>query len=143
MRGKKEFVPRVIDRAMFGILAVLHGVTALYVLGPWYIDTHDTIETPLIDAFDNHLFLTAYGVLLLLDGLALAYITLKSKIAHYTAILSNVLMAGFLLRLFALIGVIASLETWRPPTYLSHAATIFIVGAYWIYVQTERDERPT
>ncbi len=135
MRG--AYRPRAIDRAVFAILAVLHTASALYLVGPWYLtDWDEEGKAPLTQVFHNETAVTVYGGFLLLNGLALIYATAgRSAHRYYTTITSSALLTGFLLRLYALIGVIAALESWRPPSYLSQLATVALCGAYWVWIK--------
>lgn len=136
MKRKRSGVyqPRAIDRALFGILAGLHVLNGLYLVGPWYLTEGDMGGAPLFALFSSSTAVIAYGVLLFMDGLALIYAS-AGRGVNYTRILSSALLAGFLLRLYALIGVFISLESWRPPAYLSHVATVCALGSYWLWVK--------
>ncbi len=133
---QRVFSLRPIDRAVIVIIAVLLMVTGLYLVGPWYITVTDTGKSPLYKLLQDGTVLTAYGVLLILDGVALIYSVINNK----TSILTNALLTGFLLRLYALIGVLVTQESWLPPSYLSLAATVFITGSYWVWIRV--NERP-
>jgi hypothetical protein len=139
MKTKRAFVPRTIDRSVFAILAVLHMASAVYLIGPFYLEVDvQGARAPLMTLFNSSLAVTTYGWALLINGLALLYASAGkrgTKFVSYTAITSGVLLSGFLLRLYSLIGVILALESWRPPQYLSHAATVLILGSYWVYVK--------
>lgn len=131
------FQPRTIDRAIFAILAVLHMASGLYLSSPWYLDTWDeATKAPLANLFNSNSSVVVYGVLLFLNGLALLYST-AGKHTHrfYVRITSTALLSGFLMRLYSFIGVGVALESWRPPSYLSHLATVLMLGAYWVYVK--------
>lgn len=141
MKEKREaFQPRLIDRVIFGILAVLHTMNGIYLVGPWYLDQWDEAgKAPLANVFNSGLAVAAYGFFLLLNGLLLLWATAaQSERKMYIPILSTVLLTGFLLRLYSLIGVIIVLESWRPPSYLSHLATVVLCGAMWVYVRVSR-----
>lgn len=138
MREKRgAYRPRYVDRAVFAILAVLHMANGAYVTGPWYLDTWDEVgKAPLQNAFNSDAAVSVYGALLFLNGIALMYAAVaKSATKGYTQTLSYTLVSGFLLRLYAFIGVMVALESWRPPSYASHLATVFILGAYWVWVR--------
>lgn len=131
------FRPRIIDRAMFAILACLHVASGMYLSGPWYLDTWDEGgKAPLANAFNSDTAVVIYGVLLFLNGLVLLYASAGDSINRwYGRITSTALLTGFLMRLYSLIGVAIALESWRPPNYLSHLATVFILGSYWVWVR--------
>lgn len=137
MRG--DYKPRAIDRVIIGILGVLCATSAAYVVGPWYLDElDDTVDgkSPLYSIFQADTPIMLYGVALLACGLLLIYASAgRSTRRFYTQITSGALLGGFLLRLYSLIGVLMSLETWRPPNYLSHVATVVALGAYWVWVR--------
>ena len=124
---------------MFGILGVLCVTSATYVVGPWYLDEwDDTVggKPPLYSIFQADAPVMLYGVALLACGLLLIYASAgRSTRRFYTQITSWALLGGFLLRLYSLIGVLLALETWRPPNYLSHLATVVALGAYWVWVR--------
>lgn len=142
-RVKEVFRPRGIDRALFAILAALHVANGLYLVGPWYLDQTDSTASPLIAMFDNSWGVATYGTLLLVDGLALMYVAATGSSRTTTFITENALLAGFLLRLYSLIGVLVVVESWRPPAYLSHISTVAALGAYWVWVKVSvRNVRP-
>jgi len=80
-----------------------------------------------------------YGILVLVDGIALLYAAVGRGV-NYAKITGYALLAGFLLRLYSLIGVFLISQSWRPPSYLSHAASVLILAVYWIWVKVS--ERP-
>lgn len=130
------FRPRAIDRAVFAILATLHVVNGLYLIGPWYLDVTESGKAPLLTLFNSDKAVVIYGSVLLANGLVLLYAA-AGKSAHrfYTRLTSGALLSGFLLRLYALIGVFLTVESWRPPSYLSHIATVTLLAAYWLWVR--------
>lgn len=132
-----DFRPRGIDRAIFAILAVLHMANGVYLSSPFYLDTWNEVgRSPLINLFNSNTAVIIYGAILFVDGVALLYsASAKQTSRFYTAITSNALLVGFLVRLFSFIGVSLALTSWRPPNYLSHLATVFILGAYWVWVK--------
>jgi len=74
MKGKGTFVPRGIDRAVFGFLAALNVLTGLYCASPWYLDTTTAGEKSTVLALvSNHFGVIIYGVLLCVTGIALIY----------------------------------------------------------------------
>lgn len=133
----RPFKPSPIDRAIFGILAVLHMASGVYLSSPFYLDTWDEVgKAPLANLFNSDTAVVIYGVLLFLNGIALLYSASgKSATRFYTRITSAALLSGFLMRLYSFIGVAIALESWRPPSYLSHLATVFILGAYWVWIK--------
>lgn len=131
---KVDYRPRIIDRAVFGLLAALHILSALYLVGPWYLETGDLGKSPLMNLFENPTAVIVYGVFVFMTGIGLLYATAANG-KHYTTILSYSLLVGFLLRLYALIGVIASLDSWRPPSYLSQSVIVLLMAAYWLWVK--------
>lgn len=135
MRALKDYRPRPIDRTIFAILAVLHIANGLYLTGPWYLDETNHGQAPLITMFNSSVAAIVYGAILLIDGLALFYASAGRGARLYTQVVSGALLTGFLLRLYALIGVFMTSESWRPPGYLSHLATVMMLGAYWIWVR--------
>lgn len=140
---KGAYRPRAIDRVVFGVLATLVFASGFYLVGPWYLSAAlDGSKAPIINLLDNATAVRVFGVFLVLDGLALFYAS-AGRSAHrlYTSIVSYALLGGFLLRLYSLIGVIMTLESWRPPTYLSHALTVILFGSYWVWVKV--NVRPT
>lgn len=144
MEGKRrvtrKYHPRGIDRILFGILALLHVANGLYLVGPWYLDEwEDAGAAPLQNLFNSDLAVVIYGAFLLINGLFLVYGALgKSVKRWYSSILSITLLSGFLVRLYSFIGVVLVLESWRPPAYLSHFATVIVLGAYWVWMRVER-----
>lgn len=137
MKSKSKrgvYTPRTIDRAVFAVLAALHMLNGLYLVGPWYLVENSDGKAPLFALFDSSTAVIAYGVLLFLNGLALLY-GAAGKGKNYTGILSTALLSGFLLRFYALIGVFIALEEWRPPFYLSHMATVILLASYWLWVR--------
>lgn len=136
MKGKRVYRPRIIDRVMFGILSGLHVAGGCYLVGPWYLPITSGIESPLYSIF-NHLGpIRVFGVLLLLNALGLAYATF-GKGRHYTGILLVSLFSAFLIRFYTLMGTFISIESWRPPTYLSNIGLVLIFGAYWVWVKVD------
>jgi hypothetical protein len=136
MRGKGSFVPRPIDRAVFGILAALFAANSIYLVGPWYLDTPYGQHSALYSLFANHTGVILYGVLVCFDSLALIFAAAsKGGNVVYSRVVANALLAGFLLRLYSFIGVMAALDSWRPPDYLSHFATILLCGAFFLWVR--------
>jgi hypothetical protein len=141
MGKRANFQPKAADRAIFAILALLHICNGVYLVGPWYLDDIGAEKAPLYSLFIDHDAVAAYGVLILLDGLFLAYAATAKVSWFNTKITANALLAGFLLRLYSLIGVFLTIDSWRPPSYLSHIATVCILGVMWILVRIS--ERPT
>lgn len=137
MQRRGAFKPRIIDRIVFGIVAVLHLANGVYLVGPWYLPNWSGDgKAPLNLVFNSESIVQVYGLVLFINGLALLYISAeKSTRRFYTAITSTTLLSGFLLRLYSLIGVVMVLDSWRPPSYLSHVATVVLLGAYWIWVK--------
>lgn len=138
MEGKQKirFRPRAIDRAVFAILATLHVANGVYLFGPWYLDETESGKTPLITLFNSEQAVSAYGLLLFIDGLILFYASAgRGGSRLYTRIVSSALLLGFLARLYALIGTFLTIDSWRPPTYLSHVATVLLLGSYWVWVK--------
>lgn len=137
MRKMKRGIyhPRSIDRAIFGILGALHLCSGIYLIGPWYLNETESGKAPLFAMFNSETAVSAYGVMLLLTALALLYATVGRGV-YFTKILSAALLTAFLTRLYSLIGVFLTVESWRPPSYLSHAATVVILGSYWVWVRT-------
>ena len=133
---ERKYTPRAIDRAIFAILAVLHIANGLYLVGPWYLDETDSGKQPLINLFNSDTAVSVFGLLLLVDGLFLLYATAgRGARALYTRLVSGALLSGFALRLYSLIGVLITIDSWRPPSYLSQTASVFILGAYWVWVR--------
>jgi hypothetical protein len=142
MVKRSIFRPRTVDRAIFAILALLHICNGVYLVGPWYIQQDGAIKAPLYHLFSDSTAVAAYGLLLLIDGLFLLHCAFAEPSKKVTVILDNALIAGFLLRLYALVGVFLTLESWRPPSYLSHISTVFVLGAMWVWVRvSERTTR--
>lgn len=139
-KGKGTFKPNIIDRVAFCILGLLLVANGLYLSGPWYLDSVEGERAPLMNALSSQYAVVTYGVLLLIAGTALCYVSFRAPSRTNTRILRNALLYGFLLRLYSLIGVLLTSESWRPPSYLSHAATVALMGAYWVWVKV--DERP-
>lgn len=137
------FVPRTIDRAIVGILAALYMAAGSYYLGPWYLEQDDGVKSSLNQIFNGTGPVTFFGVLLFIDGLILAYASAGKVSRTMTVILSSAMLAGFLLRLYSFIGVIITLDSWRPPQYLSHLATVLIAGAMWVYIRVHSREGTT
>ena len=136
-KQRGSWTPRALDRAILGILAMLHMASGLYLSSPFYLDTWDEVnKAPLANLFNSNTAVVIYGVILFANGLALMY-SAAGNSAHrfYTTITSTALLSGFLMRLYSFIGVAIALESWRPPNYLSHLATVFILGAYWVTVR--------
>lgn len=138
-KTRGDYEPRVINRVLFGILGVLCTSSALYVIGPWYLDEwEETVggKSPLYSIFQADTPIMIYGFALLVSGLLIIYASAgRSAHRYYTQIISWALLGGFLLRLYSLIGVVISLESWRPPSYLSQLATVVMLGAYWVWVR--------
>ena len=133
---REDLQLRRIDRIVFGILATLHVANGVYLVGPWYLNESETGKAPLLAMFNSDNAVIVYGILLFIDGLVLLYASAGRSVRRfYTQIVSYALLAGFLLRLYALIGVALTLESWRPPSYLSHAATVVLLGAYWVWLK--------
>lgn len=133
---RNRFRPRSIDRAAFAILGMLHVANGVYLIGPWYLDETESGKAPLISMFNSDIAVTLYGVLLLVDGLALIYASAGSSVRQlYTSVLSGALFSGFLIRLYTLIGVFLTVDSWRPPSYLSHVATVSLLVVYWLWVR--------
>lgn len=139
MRQRKtgKFVPRGIDRIVFALLGAVCLSSSAYVVGPWYLEIRvDGDEAPLFNLFNDTRVVLAYGMSLGVVSLGLFFAALIShRIKGYTTILLASLLSGFLLRLYDLISVFMALESWRPPTYISQAATIVILGSYWVWVR--------
>lgn len=139
---ERNYKPRAIDRAVFAILAFLHVANGVYLIGPWYLDETESGKAPLISMFNSDNAVSVYGVLLVLDGLLLIYASAgRGARKNYTRLVNSALLYGFVLRLYALIGVFLTIESWRPPSYLSHTASVLILGSYWVWVKVSA--RPT
>lgn len=136
MKMRGDYRPRPLDRSILAILATLHVASGLYLSSPFYLEVTDEGKSPLMTLFNSSIAVIIYGVILVLDGLALYFSAFaKHTLRFYTTITSNALLVGFLVRLYSFIGVAAALNSWRPPNYLSHLATVFILGAYWVSVR--------
>lgn len=132
----EKFAFSPVDRAIIYILAALHAVNGLYLIGPWYITTDNfggVGKSPLYSLFGDERAVKIYGVLLLLNALALAYSARRQGVRFLVA--GWAVLSGFFLRLYALIGVFLTLDWWLPPVYASHIATVGILGVYWIWVK--------
>lgn len=135
-KARGVYKPRTIDRAVFAILAAVMTLSGLYVLGPWYLEVDEGNTAPLYHLFDDVTAVRIFGVLILITGLFLFWCSwAKGNAALYTTILTYTLLCGFILRLYSMIGVALALDSWRPPGYLSMFATVFILGAYWVWVK--------
>lgn len=130
------YTPRSVDRAVYAILAAVCITNGGYVVGPWYLDTNGAEQAPLVALFNDDLLVYVFGIAVIVVGLALAWASAaRGANRRYSIILTNALLLGFLLRLYSLIGVMVTLESWRPPNYISHIATLLITGAFWVWVK--------
>lgn len=127
----------MIDRIVFGVLGSICVVSGSYVIGPWYLDLRiEEDKAPLQSLFNDDHVVTIYGVLLLLVAGGLFFAALaKDTAAGYTSVVSITLLTAFLVRLYSLISIVLVLDSWRPPTYTSHAAIVIVLGAYWVWVR--------
>lgn len=133
---RMKFRPRTVDRFIFCVLAILHIANGLYLVGPWYLEETASGKSPLLSLFNDDKAVAWYGFLLLIDGLFLLYASASASTRRfYTRIVSGALLAGFLLRLYSLIGVLLTIESWRPPGYLSQMASVAFLGIYWVWVR--------
>jgi hypothetical protein len=134
--------PRSVDRAVYAILAAVCITNGGYVVGPWYLHSdNEGARAPLIALFNNPQLVNIFGFILIGVGIALTYATASAGGSRkYTNVLSYSLLLAFLLRLYSFIGVVMTLESWRPPNYTSHAATVLITGAFWVWVKV--NDRP-
>lgn len=129
------YKPTFIDRVMFGIMAAVCIAAGSYAAGPWYLDKNNGDNAPLISLFIDSQVLFAYGIAVVVVGFALIYACVgRSTNRMYTTITSIALLTGFLLRLYSLIGVMITLETWRPPSYITQIAFVLVMGSYWLWV---------
>jgi|SRR6478735_3701009 len=135
----RVFKFRPIDRAIVLILATLFVVNGLYLVGPWYKEQTNGNDSPIYGLFSNPVSVVIFGSLLVINGFVLFW-TAHRKTTR-KAVLSTALMAGFLLRLYSLIGVFIANPQLLPPTYTSHAATVLILSAMWVHVKFN-DEGP-
>ena len=134
--------PTPFERAVVSIIGSLFIFNGAYLVGPWYLTvTDDGAQAPLFSLFNSDTAVQIYGVLLLVDGLALLFASGVLKRMFNARIVRNAVLAGFLLRLYSLIGVFLTLESWRPPSYASHTATVMITAALWLWIRF--NERPT
>lgn len=144
MKAKQErtqYVPRTIEKAIFAVLGLVVFLSGLYLIGPWYLPNDVAGDrAPIVNLLNSDISVKIYGSALVLDGLVLFYAS-AGRGVYYTRIVANALLAGFLLRLYSLIGVFLTLESWRPPSYLSHAANVLLLGAMWVWIRVS--ERPT
>lgn len=131
---KIRYMPSELERVIYCILSVLHIVNGIYLIGPWYLDETEIGKAPLITMFNSDVAVSIYGVLLFINGIALLYASF-GRGRRYLNIVKGALLSGFLLRLYALIGVFLTINSWRPPSYLSHIATVAIIGAMWVWVK--------
>lgn len=138
---REVFRPRVYERIVFAILALLLIGNGAYLVGPWYLEDVGTTRSPLYALFSNAQTVAIYGTMVLIDGIILGFAAVAKPSRRATRITTNALLAGFLLRLYALIGVFLTLDSWRPPSYLSQIAIVILLGATWLWVKI--DERPT
>lgn len=137
--------PRFIDKVVLGVLGTLHLANGAYLIGPWYLDTWvDEGKAPLQTLFNSGTAVAIYGAFLFFNGLFLYYASAgRTQDRWYTPIVKYTLLTGFLARFYSLIGVVIVLESWRPPSYLSHTATVLILGSYWVWVKVDtRNVRP-
>ena len=141
-RREGKFVPRTIDRVVFAVLGLVMLINGFYLAGPYYLDVaRSGNDAPLYSLLNSPEMVTTFGTLMFLTGVALAY-SAFGKGVYYAKITAYALLAGFLLRLYSLIGVFLTLESWRPPSYVSHAATVLLFGGYYVAVRVnERTPR--
>lgn len=132
---KGMFAYRPIDRAVIGILAVVNVLNGLYVAGPWYLPIIPTTGqiAPMQALFHGTIAIHVFGAILLCNGLWLLWLVRRSSVSY--RILTTALFTGFFLRLYSLIGVLILLSSPIPPTYISHAGGVFIIGSYWVWVK--------
>jgi hypothetical protein len=133
-RATVVYNPRTIDRAIFSILAALMLFVGLYIVGPWYLDETLGSKSPLLALLDSNIALILYGTLTIIDGIALVYSAAGKGLTH-SRIMSHALLAGFLIRLYALIGQILTLHSWRPPSYLTQVVIVLLFGVMWVWVK--------
>lgn len=132
---------RTIDTAILRIIAFLHVCNGLYLIGPWYIRTNPEGDaSPVYSLFNSHWSVVVFGILIMVSGFLLWYsVGPRNKSDKF---LSNTLIVGFGLRLYSLVGVLLTIKSFLPPSYLSQAAAIAVLGAYWLWVKY-LVERPT
>jgi hypothetical protein len=136
-----RFRPRTVDRIIFAILALLFVFSGAYIVGPWHLEETVYGPAPLHVVFNDSEAVEIYGLLVLATGFFLLYSAFGKVSRHYARITANALLAGCLLRLYSLMGVLLTLDSWRPPSYLSLIAIVLITGAMWLWVKLS--ERPT
>ena len=126
-----------IDRAVILILSFVCVVNGVYLIGPWYLEVRrDGDAAPLYSLFNSEAAVSVYGALLLVVSSILIFLSFRMKTtAASTRVLAAALLGGFLLRLYSTIGALLATESWRPPTYISQVATVFLFGAYWLWVK--------
>lgn len=134
MKKRGVYRPKTIDRVVFAILGVLHVLNGLYLVGPFYLSATTEGKAPLYNLFNSYEAVKVYGSLLLLNGIVLIWTSFGNS-KWYTQILDNALFFGFLVRCYSLIAVFLTLESWRPPSYLSHVANVLLLGSYWLWVR--------
>lgn len=135
------FVPRLLDRALFAIFGVLHVALGAYSAGPWYLEITEGRASPLLNLWNAPVAVMLYGSFLLIDGIVLLVIAARNPSRTLTIVTAYALLGGFLLRLYSFIGTVLVLDSFLPPQYLSHLATVFALGALWVYVKVNSNER--
>ena len=125
---------RRIDRAVLCIVAVVLVLSGLYLAGPWYIPVVAGSEQPIYKLLSTNHAVQAFGIIELVVGVCLAFCALLPTIPR--GVLSTVVFAAFMVRLYSTIGVFIALNgKFLPPSYLSQTAIVAILGAYWLFVK--------
>jgi hypothetical protein len=129
----KRIELRSIDRYIISVLAALMAASGLYLAGPWYLVETNGNPSPLFALLSNTVGITIYGILCVVSGLVLGWFAHRRapvRVQH----LSLALLTVFLLRFYSLMGTLLTLESWRPPGYLSPLVIVLIIGGYWLWV---------
>lgn len=133
---------RPIDRWIIGLLAALVAASGLYLVGPWYLETKpDGDPNPVFYLVNNVYVVKGIGAGMIIAAGFMGWAA-RAGVAR-VKVLSSALFAAFLLRLFTLMGTLLTIESWRPPGYLSPLFTVLLSGALWVWVKVGDHEGTT
>lgn len=130
---KKEIRLRPIDRWVIGLLAAVMAVGGLYLAGPWYLEFDNGKQGAVYYLTHNIYSVKVVGLAMLATAAGMIY-SIRTEVAR-SLLLSSSLLAAFLLRTYTLIGSLLTLESWRPPNYISPLFTVALAGVLWIWVR--------
>lgn len=124
-----------LDRVFLVFISIINMLTGIYICGPWHIDEIADQKHFMYQLFYYQPLISLYGIVLVVASATLGLIVMSKVYCFwYTFAITALLKTIFMLKLFSFVGLLISMESWRPPTYLYHLPMLVILGGYWIWL---------